>query len=98
MLNFLRANQFNVDAALAKYMQTAKWRRENQVDTILQAPPLPPHRMRALELLLPGCHHGVDRDGRPLYIRKWGDVDVDLLMNSISDAELLRAVRCTLLQ
>ena len=91
VLQFLRACDFDTAKAFSQWTADVKWRRDNKIDAVLQGPPLPAARMRLLKAVIPCCYHGVDKAGRPLYFAKTGDVDVDLLLHSLSDAELLQA-------
>jgi hypothetical protein len=91
VLQFLRACDFDTAKAFEQWTADVKWRRENKVDEVLKGEPLPAARMPLLKALIPCAYHGVDKAGRPLYFAKTGDVDVDLLLHSLSDAELLQA-------
>jgi hypothetical protein len=88
---YLRAHSDDVRLAFDKYMATAKWRKDHHVDEILKAPPLPEHRLKLLQLSIPCSYHGVDKEHRPLYFAKSGDVDVDCLLHSLCDAELMQS-------
>ncbi|NXG48682.1 S14L5 protein, partial [Psilopogon haemacephalus] len=88
ILRFLRARDFNLEKAREMLCQSLAWRKQHQVDYILQSwrPPA------LLEEYYTGGWHHQDRDGRPLYILRLGQMDTKGLLKALGEEALLRHV------
>uniref|UniRef100_A0A8C8SAI1 SEC14 like lipid binding 5 n=1 Tax=Pelusios castaneus TaxID=367368 RepID=A0A8C8SAI1_9SAUR len=88
ILRFLRARDFNIDKAREMLCQSLTWRKQYQVDYILQTwrPP------SLLEEYYAGGWHYQDKDGRPLYILRLGQMDTKGLVKALGEESLLRHV------
>ncbi|NXK47033.1 S14L5 protein, partial [Chauna torquata] len=88
ILRFLRARDFNIDKAREMLCQSLSWRKQYQVDYILQSwrPPA------LLDEYYTGGWHYQDRDGRPLYILRLGQMDTKGLVKALGEESLLRHV------
>ncbi|XP_015680132.1 SEC14-like protein 5 [Protobothrops mucrosquamatus] len=88
ILRFLRARDFNIDKAREMLCQSLAWRKQYQVDYILQTwrPP------SLLEEFYAGGWHYQDKDGRPLYILRLGQMDTKGLVKALGEESLLRHV------
>ncbi|XP_073218649.1 SEC14-like protein 5 isoform X3 [Lepidochelys kempii] len=88
ILRFLRARDFNIDKAHEMLCQSLTWRKQYQVDYILQTwrPP------SLLEEYYTGGWHYQDKDGRPLYILRLGQMDTKGLVKALGEESLLRHV------
>ncbi|XP_028561626.2 SEC14-like protein 5 isoform X1 [Podarcis muralis] len=88
ILRFLRARDFNIDKAREMLCQSLTWRKQYQVDYILQTwrPP------SLLEEYYTGGWHYHDKDGRPLYILRLGQMDTKGLVKALGEESLLRHV------
>ncbi|XP_032626590.1 SEC14-like protein 5 isoform X2 [Chelonoidis abingdonii] len=88
ILRFLRARDFNIDKAREMLCQSLTWRKQYQVDYILQTwrPP------SLLEDYYTGGWHYQDKDGRPLYILRLGQMDTKGLVKALGEEVLLRHV------
>ncbi|GKV29587.1 hypothetical protein SLEP1_g38498 [Rubroshorea leprosula] len=64
LLRFLRARKFEIDKTKQMWSDILQWRKEFGADTIME----------------PHGHHGVDKEGRPVYIERLGGVDSTKLM------------------
>ncbi|XP_028674882.1 SEC14-like protein 1 [Erpetoichthys calabaricus] len=88
ILRFLRARDFNIDKAREILCQSLTWRKQHQVDYLLQTwnPPQVLHDYYA-----GGWHHH-DKDGRPLYVLRLGQMDTKGLVRALGEESLLRHV------
>ncbi|KAG7459956.1 hypothetical protein MATL_G00216080 [Megalops atlanticus] len=88
ILRFLRARDFNLDKAREMLCQSLAWRKQHQVDSILEAwrPPA------FLEEYYTGGWHFHDSSGRPLYILRLGQMDTKGLVKALGEEALLRHV------
>ncbi|XP_045849434.1 SEC14-like protein 5 isoform X3 [Meles meles] len=88
ILRFLRARDFHLDKAREMLCQSLSWRKQHQVDLLLQTwqPPA------LLEEFYAGGWHYQDIDGRPLYILRLGHMDTKGLMKAVGEETLLKHV------
>ncbi|XP_006190113.2 SEC14-like protein 5 [Camelus ferus] len=88
ILRFLRARDFHLDRAREMLCQSLSWRKQHQVDLLLQTwrPPA------LLEEFYAGGWHYQDIDGRPLYVLRLGHMDTKGLMKAVGEEVLLQHV------
>ncbi|XP_026738905.1 protein real-time isoform X2 [Trichoplusia ni] len=86
LLRFLRARDFNVEKAREMLSQSLLWRKKHQVDRLLSEYETPD----VVKQYFPGGWHHHDKDGRPLYILRLGQMDVKGLLKSIGEDGLLK--------
>ncbi|KAL0102730.1 hypothetical protein PUN28_018200 [Cardiocondyla obscurior] len=85
LLRFLRATEFSVEKAREMLTQSLHWRKKHQIDKLLDEYEIP----QVVKDYFPGGWHHFDKDGRPLYILRLGQMDVKGLLKSIGEDELL---------
>ncbi|KAK5866560.1 hypothetical protein PBY51_020743 [Eleginops maclovinus] len=88
ILRFLRARDFNMDKAREFLCQSLTWRKQHQVDYLLETWTSP----QVLQDYYTGGWHHHDRDGRPLYILRLGQMDTKGLVRALGEESLLRHV------
>lgn len=86
ILRFLRARDYNVEKGYGMLVESLKWRRENEIDSLLDMYKMP----AVLVKHFPGGWHHYDNDGRPLYVLRLGHMDVKGLLKSVGEEGLLR--------
>ncbi|KAJ8283851.1 hypothetical protein COCON_G00027010 [Conger conger] len=88
ILRFLRARDFNMDKAREILCQSLTWRKQHQVDYLLETWNSP----QVLNDYYTGGWHHHDKDGRPLYILRLGQMDTKGLVRALGEESLLRHV------
>ncbi|XP_070837139.1 SEC14-like protein 1 [Chaetodon trifascialis] len=88
VLRFLRARDFNLDKARELLCQSLTWRKQHQVDFLLDTW----ERPQQLQDYYAGGWHHHGRDGRPLYILRVGQMDTKGLVRALGEEMLLRQV------
>ncbi|KAJ6932919.1 hypothetical protein NC651_008366 [Populus alba x Populus x berolinensis] len=88
LLRFLRVRDFDLSKAKDTFVQYLGWREEYGVDEILKEFKFEEHA--EVKKCYPHGYHGVDRNGRPIYIERIGMVDLNALLQATTVDRFVR--------
>ncbi|KAG8630504.1 hypothetical protein KVT40_002123 [Elsinoe batatas] len=90
LLRFLRARKFNVELSKQMFIDCEKWRKEfgGGIDNLLQTFDFGDEKKK-LEHLYPQYYHGTDKDGRPVYIERLGNINLTEMYKITTEERLL---------
>eukprot|EP00252_Welwitschia_mirabilis_P016740 TRINITY_DN3709_c0_g1_i1.p1 TRINITY_DN3709_c0_g1~~TRINITY_DN3709_c0_g1_i1.p1 ORF type:complete len:629 (+),score=134.13 TRINITY_DN3709_c0_g1_i1:420-2306(+) len=88
LLRFLRARKFDHVQTKEMWTNMLQWRKKNAIDTIEKD--FIYEEQHEVKRYYPHGHHGVDKEGRPVYIELIGKIDANKLMKVTDISRFLR--------
>ncbi|CAN7114935.1 unnamed protein product [Brassica rapa subsp. narinosa] len=79
LLRFLKTMDFNIDKTVTAWEEMLKWRNEFGADQIIQDFNF--NELDQVTMYYPQGYHGVDKNGRPIYIERLGKAHPGKLMD-----------------
>ncbi|XP_022657945.1 SEC14-like protein 1 [Varroa jacobsoni] len=88
LIRFLKARDFNQEKAREMLCESLVWRKKYAVDKILQNYQIP----KIVKEYLPGAWHYSDKNGRPVYVLRLGQIDIKGFIKSIGQEGVMKLV------
>mmetsp|Transcript_22853 Transcript_22853/g.17312 ORF Transcript_22853/g.17312 Transcript_22853/m.17312 type:complete len:115 (+) Transcript_22853:82-426(+) len=88
LLRFLRARKFVWDDTKIMFENYMTWRTEQKVDTIIEDFEFKEDEL--VQKYYPHKYHKIDKHGRPIYIERQGQINVNELFAITNDDNLMK--------
>ena len=88
LLRFGRARKFDLAKMQLMFTNFMNWRKENNVDTVIEDYKFT--ERQAVQEVYPHGYHGVDNKGRPIYIERFGRLDVPKLFQITTQERMVQ--------
>jgi hypothetical protein len=88
LLRFCRARKFVLGDIQLMFTNYINWRKENNVDTVLDDFEFT-EKAQLMEIY-PMGYHGLDKQGRPIYIERFGTLDVPKIFTITTEERMLK--------
>ncbi|BDD56811.1 cytosolic factor, phosphatidylinositol/phosphatidylcholine transfer protein [Monascus purpureus] len=92
LLRFLRARKFDVQAAKTMFIESEKWRKEFGTDDLART--FDYTEKAQVFKFYPQYYHKTDKDGRPVYIEKYGKIDLSAMYKITTAERMLQNLVC----
>ncbi|KAG6906972.1 hypothetical protein DXG01_011169 [Tephrocybe rancida] len=88
LLRFLRARKFDIPKAKLMLVEAEKWRKDFGVDEIVKSFNF--NELEEVNKYYPQYYHNMDKDGRPIYIERVGQLNMEALYKATTQERLLQ--------
>jgi len=92
LLRFLRARRFDVPKAKTMHLSAEQWRKDEKIDELVQTFEF--KEREDVNKYYPQYYHKNDKDGRPIYIERLGQLDIKALYAITTQDRLLKRLIC----
>ena len=88
LLRFCRARKFVLADIQTMFTNFVTWRKVNKIDTIITEFKF--DELDTVKKIYPHGYHGIDKQGRPVYIERFGVLNVPKLFENTTEERMMR--------